>query len=40
MGLLVERLGADQHAARGELSERFATFASKDQRRLVKETFG
>jgi CHAD domain-containing protein len=39
MGLLVERLGADQRAARGELSERFATFASKAQRQLVKESF-
>jgi CHAD domain-containing protein len=40
MGLLVERLAADQRAARAELSERFATFASKAQRQLVKETFG
>jgi CHAD domain-containing protein len=39
MGLLVERVGADQRAAREELAERFATFASKSQRRLVKETF-
>jgi CHAD domain-containing protein len=40
MGLLVERVGADQHAARVEFAERFAAFASKSQRRLVKETFG
>jgi CHAD domain-containing protein len=40
MGLLVERVGADQHAARGELADVFAAFASKAQRKLVKETFG
>jgi CHAD domain-containing protein len=40
MGLLVERVGADQHAARAELADVFAAFASKGQRKLVKETFG
>jgi CHAD domain-containing protein len=39
MGLLVERLAADQQAARDELAEPFAAFASKPKRRLVKETF-
>jgi CHAD domain-containing protein len=40
MGMLVQRLQADQQAARGAFSERFASFASKAQRKLVKETFG
>jgi CHAD domain-containing protein len=40
MGLLVGRVGADQQAARGELADVFAAFASKRQRKLVKETFG
>jgi CHAD domain-containing protein len=40
MGLLVERVGADQHAARGEFAEAFSEFASKANRRLVKDTFG
>jgi hypothetical protein len=39
MGLLVERVGADQLAARQEFVEVFASFASKEQRRTVKETF-
>ena len=39
IGALVERLGEDERAARGEFAERFAEFASKEQRRLVKETF-
>jgi CHAD domain-containing protein len=39
MGLLVERIAEDQHAARAEFADRFATFASKSQRRIVKETF-
>jgi CHAD domain-containing protein len=39
MGLLVERIAEDQHAARTEFAERFAAFASKSQRRIVKETF-
>ncbi len=40
MGLLVERIGADQRAAREELAERFAAFASKAERKLVARTFG
>ncbi len=39
MGALVQRLGEDEQAARGEFADSFATFASKAQRRLVKETF-
>jgi CHAD domain-containing protein len=40
MGLLVERVGEDQLTARRELGEVFGSFASKAQRKLVKETFG
>jgi hypothetical protein len=40
VGALVARLGEDEQAARGEFAGRFAEFASKDQRRLVKDTFG
>jgi CHAD domain-containing protein len=40
VGALVARLGEDARAARGEFAGRFAEFASKDQRRVVKETFG
>ncbi len=40
MGVLVERLAEDEQAARGEFSERFAAFASKSERKLVKDTFG
>ena len=39
VGALVARLGEDERAARGEFAGRFAEFASKEQRRLVKETF-
>jgi CHAD domain-containing protein len=39
MGLLVERLESDQAAARSEFGERFAAFASKRQRELVRSTF-
>jgi CHAD domain-containing protein len=39
MGVLVERLQGDERAARGEFAERFAAFAAKRQRRLVKATF-
>jgi CHAD domain-containing protein len=39
IGALVARLGEDERAARGEFAGRFAEFASKEQRRLVKETF-
>jgi len=40
MGVLIEHLGGDERAARAEFAERFAAFASKDQRALVWETFG
>ena len=40
MGVLVERLGEDEGAARRAFAERFALFASKSQRKLVKDTFG
>jgi CHAD domain-containing protein len=40
MGVLVERLAEDEQAARDEFAERFSAFASKAQRRLVKDTFG
>jgi CHAD domain-containing protein len=39
MGTLVERLRADEHAARDEFAERFAQLAAKPQRALVRETF-
>jgi CHAD domain-containing protein len=39
MGVLIERLGEDEQAARDEFGEVFADFAGKPQRRLVKETF-
>ena len=40
MGVLVQRLTADQHAAREEFAESFAGFAAKSQRKLVDQTFG
>jgi CHAD domain-containing protein len=40
MGLLVERVVEDQRAAHREFQDVFAAFATKDRRRLVKETFG
>jgi CHAD domain-containing protein len=39
-GALVARLQQDELAAREEFATRFAAFASKDQRKLVKATFG
>jgi CHAD domain-containing protein len=39
MGVLVERLDADALSARDEFAASFAVFASKEQRRLVKEAF-
>jgi CHAD domain-containing protein len=39
LGVLVDRLDAEQHAARAHFAERFAAFASPEQRRLVKRTF-
>jgi CHAD domain-containing protein len=40
IGALIGRLAEDERAARGEFAGRFAEFAAKEQRRLVKETFG
>ncbi len=40
MGVLVQRLLAEQHAARAEFDESFARFAAKPQRKLVAATFG
>jgi len=40
MGVLVQRLVAEQDAARSEFSESFAGFAAKAQRKLVDATFG
>jgi CHAD domain-containing protein len=40
LGVVVERLDKEQADARGEFAERFAAFASKQQRALVKQTFG
>ena len=39
MGVLVDRLVEDEAAARADFAERFALLASREQRRLVKETF-
>ncbi len=39
MGVLVARLTDDTRAARGEFTDRFATFAGHEQRSRVKETF-
>ncbi|MGZ4197008.1 MAG: CHAD domain-containing protein [Solirubrobacteraceae bacterium] len=39
-GALVSRLQEDEQAARDEFAARFAAFAGKDQRKLVKATFG
>jgi CHAD domain-containing protein len=39
MGVLVEHLGRDERDARAEFAERFASFASKQQQQLVRETF-
>jgi CHAD domain-containing protein len=39
IGALVARLEEDEQAARAAFAERFAEFASKPQRKLVKETF-
>jgi CHAD domain-containing protein len=40
MGVLVQRLEADQQAARSAFARSFAAFASGRQRKLVRETFG
>ncbi len=39
MGVLVERFMEEEAAARSEFAERFAAFAAKEQRLLVKEHF-
>ena len=39
MGMLVERLKHEEVQARGEFAERFAAFAAKSQRQLVRDTF-
>ena len=39
-GALVSRLQEDEQAARAEFAARFTVFAGKDQRKLVKATFG
>ncbi|MBV9837001.1 MAG: CHAD domain-containing protein [Solirubrobacterales bacterium] len=39
MGVIVERLGEDERAARHEFGRRFDAFASKAQRRQIKGTF-
>jgi CHAD domain-containing protein len=39
MGVLVERFMTEEAAARAEFADRFADFASKEQRRLVQEHF-
>ncbi|HEV2059185.1 MAG TPA: CHAD domain-containing protein [Solirubrobacteraceae bacterium] len=40
MGVLVQRLGEEQAQAREQFAERFAQFAAKPQRRLVRQIFG
>jgi CHAD domain-containing protein len=39
LGVLVDRLEAEQRAARSQFAVRFADFASKQQRKLVRRTF-
>jgi len=39
LGVLIDQLEAEQHAARAGFAERFAAFASDDQRKLVARTF-
>jgi CHAD domain-containing protein len=39
MGVLIEHLGEDERSARAEFADRFASFAAKEQRALVRETF-
>ena len=40
MGILVQRLAAEQDQAREQFAERFEQFAAKAQRKLVAQTFG
>jgi CHAD domain-containing protein len=39
IGMLIDRLEADQHATREQFAPRFGAFASRRQRKLVKGTF-
>ena len=39
LGVLVDQLDAEQHAARDHFAERFAAFAADGQRKLVTRTF-
>ncbi len=39
LGVLVDQLDAEQHAARAQFADRFAAFASDEQRKLVTRTF-
>ena len=39
IGVLIDRLSADERQARVDFAERFGDFASRAQRTLVKETF-
>ena len=39
LGVLVDRLGAAQHAARDDFAARFSAFAAPSQRKLVSATF-
>src|SRR6202012_1224333 len=40
MGVLVDRLSADEHAARHEFPDRFRTLATEEWRVQIAETFG
>ncbi|HZE06917.1 MAG TPA: CHAD domain-containing protein, partial [Solirubrobacteraceae bacterium] len=40
LGALIARLADDERAARADFAGRFAEFAAKQQRRLVRDTFG
>ena len=40
MGVLVQRLAAEQTHARAQFAKSFAGFAAKSQRKLVEQTFG
>jgi CHAD domain-containing protein len=39
VGVLIERLGADERQARLDFAERFEAFASRSQRKRIKDTF-
>jgi hypothetical protein len=40
MGVLIDRLGREQHRARTEFAAQFAGFAARPRRAAVKATFG